>query len=164
MPYHWKNALKRREIGKRKEKKNKAKKLRRPGRPSFLLALSPRRRLGDALKTLLSIRKLAKNDFQLLINKIAHYLPGWKASLMHPVGQVALIRVVHTAAPIHHFIAVNCPKWVHETVNKIIRAFLWKGRKEVQGGHCLVGWQRICRPRDLGGLGILNLEVLGWAL
>ncbi len=47
MPYHWKNALKRREIGKRKEKKNKAEKLRRPGRPSFLLALLPRRRLKN---------------------------------------------------------------------------------------------------------------------
>jgi hypothetical protein len=27
-----------------------------------------------------------------------------------------------------------------------------------------VGWQWVCRPRDLGGLGILNLEVLSWAL
>jgi hypothetical protein len=61
MPYHWKNALKRREIGKRKEKKNKAKKLRRPGRPSFLLALSPRRRLGNALKTLACTHVLVLN-------------------------------------------------------------------------------------------------------
>jgi hypothetical protein len=43
-------------------------------------------------------------------------------------------------------------------------AFLWKGRKDIKGGHCLVGWQRVCRPTDLGGLGILNLEVLSWAL
>jgi hypothetical protein len=112
----------------------------------------------------LSVRKLSKNDFQLLIDKIAHYLPGWKAGLMHSAGRVALIRAVLTAVPIHHFIVVKCPKWVHKVVNKIIRAFLWKGRKVVQGGHCLVGWQRVCRPRDLGGLGILNLEVLSWAL
>jgi hypothetical protein len=46
-PYHWKNAWKRREIGKRKGKKNKAEKLRRPGCPSFLLALSPRRRFKN---------------------------------------------------------------------------------------------------------------------
>jgi hypothetical protein len=45
--------LKRREIGKRKGKKNKTEKLRRPERPSFLLALSPRRRLGVTLKTLI---------------------------------------------------------------------------------------------------------------
>lgn len=32
------------------------------------------------------------------------------------------------------------------------------------GGHCLVGWQRVCRPRELGGLGIHNLEMLGWSL
>jgi hypothetical protein len=112
----------------------------------------------------LSIRKLAKNDFQLLIDKIADYLPGWKASLMHPPDRVALIRAVLTAVPIHHFIAVNCPKWVHKAIKKIIRAFLWKGLKEVQGGHCLIGWQRVCRPRDLGGLRILNLELLGWEL
>jgi hypothetical protein len=112
----------------------------------------------------LSIRKLAKNDFHLLIDKIADYLPGWKAGLMHPADRVALIRAVLTAVPIHHFIAVKCPKWVHKAINKIIRAFLWKGHKEIQGGHCLVGWQRVCHPRNLGGRGILNLEVLGWAL
>jgi hypothetical protein len=27
-----------------------------------------------------------------------------------------------------------------------------------------VGWQRVCCPTDLGGLGILNLEMLSWAL
>jgi hypothetical protein len=34
----------------------------------------------------LSVRKLSKNDFLWLIDKIADYLPGWKAALMHPAG------------------------------------------------------------------------------
>jgi hypothetical protein len=59
---------------------------------------------------------------------------------------------------------VQYPKWVLKAINKIIRAFLWKGRKDIKGGDYLVGWQRVCRPTDLGGLGILNLEVLSWAL
>jgi hypothetical protein len=88
----------------------------------------------------LSVRKLLKSKFLLLIEKIADYLPGWKATLMHPAGRVALIRAVLTAVPIHHFIAVQCPKWVHKAIDKIIRAFLWKGHKDVKGGHCLVGW------------------------
>jgi hypothetical protein len=87
----------------------------------------------------LSIKKLAKNDFQLLIDKITDYLPGWKASLMHLAGWVALIRAVLAAVLIHHFIAVKCAKWVHKAAKKIIRAFLWKGCKEVQGGS-LSGW------------------------
>jgi hypothetical protein len=45
-----------------------------------------------------------------------------------------------------------------------MRGFLWKGRKDIKGGHCLVGWQRVCRPRKLGGLGIHDMEVMGWAL
>jgi hypothetical protein len=62
----------------------------------------------------LSVRKLSNNDFQLLIDKIVEYLPGWKAGLLHPAGRVALIRAVLTSVPIHHFIAVKCPKWVHK--------------------------------------------------
>jgi hypothetical protein len=87
----------------------------------------------------LSVRKLSKNDFILLINKIIDYLLGWKATLMHPAGRAALIKVILTAVPIHHFIEVQCPKWVHKAINKIIRGFLWKGRKDVKGGHCIVG-------------------------
>jgi hypothetical protein len=34
----------------------------------------------------LSVRKLLKSKFLLLIEKIADYLPGWKATLMHPAG------------------------------------------------------------------------------
>jgi hypothetical protein len=51
-----------------------------------------------------------------------------------------------------------------QAINKIIKAFLWKGRREVKGGHCLVGWERVCQPPDLGGLGILNLETLSCVL
>jgi hypothetical protein len=88
----------------------------------------------------LSVKKLSKNDFLALIDKIADYLPGWKAALMHPAGRAALVRAVLTAAPIHHLIVVQCPKLVLKAINKIIRAFLWKGRKDIKGGHCLVGW------------------------
>ena len=42
--------------------------------------------------------------------------------------------------------------------------FLWKGRKDVKGGHCLVAWPKVTRPTELGGLGISNLQQLGWAL
>jgi hypothetical protein len=37
-------------------------------------------------------------------------------------------------------------------------------RKEVKGGHCLVAWGKVCRPLQLGGLGIASLPELCWAL
>lgn len=41
---------------------------------------------------------------------------------------------------------------------------MWTGREEANGGACLVAWEKIQRPLDLGGLGILNLEVMSWSL
>ena len=59
---------------------------------------------------------------------------------------------------------MSVPKWVIKAKDKIRRAFLWKGRKEINGGSCLVAWEKVARHIDLGGLGIPNLHVWSWAL
>lgn len=33
----------------------------------------------------------------------------------------------------------------------------------MNGGCCLVAWEKVSRLIDLGGLGIHNLEIMGWA-
>jgi hypothetical protein len=50
------------------------------------------------------------------------------------------------------------------TIKKILRGFMWKGRKNVHGGHCLVAWDRVCMPKEFGGLGIPNLRKMNLAL
>jgi hypothetical protein len=44
------------------------------------------------------------------------------------------------------------------------RAFLWKGRNDANGGHCLVVWDRATTPKCYGGLSIPNLHLLNLAL
>ena len=112
----------------------------------------------------LGVKKLTKSVLYPLIDKISDRLPGWKATLINPASRATLVKSILTAIPIYHLIAIQCPKWVLQAIDKIIRGFLWKGRKDIRGGHYLVGWQRVCRPRELGGLGMHNLEVLGWSL
>ena len=112
----------------------------------------------------LSITRLPKSALLPLLDKLAGYLPGWRASMLHRAGRTALIKAVLTTTSIHHLIALNCPKWLHKAISKLQRGFLWKGHKEIKGGQCMVSWDCVCRPRDLGGLGIHNLEMLGWAL
>jgi hypothetical protein len=49
-------------------------------------------------------------------------------------------------------------------MDKIRQSYFWRGHKEAKGGHCLVAWDKVCRPIDLRGLDISNLRLLGWAL
>jgi hypothetical protein len=58
----------------------------------------------------------------------------------------------------------EAPAWVLEELVKWMRAFFWAGKKEVNGGQCLVVWDTICKTTRLGGLGVKDLRLQGLAL
>jgi hypothetical protein len=45
--------------------------------------------------------------------------------------------------------AVDLPAWALKATDKIRRGFLWRGRRDVKGGHCHVAWGIVCRLREL---------------
>jgi hypothetical protein len=61
-------------------------------------------------------------------------------------------------------IALDLSTWAIESIDKLRRAFIWCGSKAAAGGKCKVAWETICRPRDLGGLGVSDLRRAGVAL
>jgi hypothetical protein len=108
----------------------------------------------------LSLKKLAKEQIQPLIDKIADQLPGWKADLMNRAGRVVLIQHVLTAMLVYVAMSSDLPAWALKAIDKIQRSFVWRGRKDARGGHCLIAWPKVCRSRKLGGLGISYLKSL----
>jgi hypothetical protein len=112
----------------------------------------------------ISDKRLTKADLMSWIDKIGNKLPGWKATLMNMAGRVAWVRFVLSAIPIYVLTAMKVPKWFIKAINKLRRAFVWRGREKVDGGSCLVAWEKVQKPLEFGGLGILNLELMCWAL
>jgi hypothetical protein len=49
-------------------------------------------------------------------------------------------------------------------MNKIERAFLRAGTKEITGGKCKIKWEADCTSPHLGGLGILHIGKFACAL
>jgi hypothetical protein len=110
----------------------------------------------------LSLRKLNKDQFLPLVDKIANKLPNWKTGLMNRAGRRVLVQHVHTG--MSAAMPIDFPKWAIVAIDKIRRGFLWTGRKEAKGGHCMVAQGKVCMPMNLGGLGISSFPELCWAL
>jgi mannosylglycoprotein endo-beta-mannosidase len=92
----------------------------------------------------LSLKKLTKEQVQPIIDRIADQLPGWKANLMTKAGRMVQVQFVLTGMLIYMLMAVDLPAWAIKAVDKIKRGFLWKGRRNAQGGHCIIAWLKVC--------------------
>lgn len=55
-------------------------------------------------------------------------------------------------------------KWVIKKLDKIRINFLWNADKECSGGKCFVNWKKCCSPKNLGGLGVKDIECFNCAL
>jgi hypothetical protein len=58
----------------------------------------------------------------------------------------------------------SLPPWARKEIDAICRKFFWVGKDESVRGRCMVAWETACRPKELGGLGIVDLKLAGYAL
>lgn len=75
-----------------------------------------------------------------------------------------MIKTTLSAIPIHTALAVEISPWIIKCVDKVRRSFLWTGNASAKGGCCSLAWPKVCRPPELGGLGIIYLQIFGYAL
>jgi hypothetical protein len=107
---------------------------------------------------------LTKDDWLPVINKIEKKVRGWMSKLLSLGGRLVLINSVLSQIPISFLPYFWAPVWFIKRVDKIRRAFLWRGKKDIVGGLCLVSWKQVCKQKKQGGLGIRDLRDFNIAL
>ncbi|XP_024315682.1 uncharacterized protein LOC112271026 [Brachypodium distachyon] len=99
-----------------------------------------------------------------MVDKVANKFQTWSAPMLTLGGWLTLVRSTLLAMPVYAMMFLDLPMKTIAGIEKICRGFLWKGRKDVRGGHCLVAWKDVCCLREIVGLGIPNLKLLNLAL
>ena len=112
----------------------------------------------------LSVKRLKSIHFQHLVDKVACKLPPWQGRHVATAGRVVLVKAVLTAIAIYHLTSLDIPVEILNVIDRLRRAYLWEGTDKVSGGSCKINWDLACKPKQFGGLGVLNLNKFAKAL
>ncbi|ONK78423.1 uncharacterized protein A4U43_C02F18610 [Asparagus officinalis] len=97
-----------------------------------------------------------------LLEKISRKFAGWKASCLSMAGRMTLIKSVMASMPIFTMHTDKLPVAICNVVERKQRAFMWGHDPDKRGFHP-IGWNRICTPKQVGGLGIKKLSIMNEA-
>lgn len=84
---------------------------------------------------------------------------NWTFRALNLAGRLVLTKVVLQSIPIFMLLALSAPKGVLDQIRDIQRGFLW-GKDETRKKWALVSWEKICKPKSQGGLGLDDQEIL----
>jgi hypothetical protein len=78
-------------------------------------------------------------------------------------GRVTPINSSLTSVPLFILSFYRIPQGVKEKMDRIRNSFIWDESEDKKTYH-LVNCQPVCMPKDQGGLGVLDLEIVNIAL
>ena len=118
--------------------------------------------LGKYLGCSLFQGRPAADLFLTLTSKAASKLDSWMAKYFSKVGRVVLIQSNLETLPTHTMHCYKLPSRITDQLDRIHRDFFWKTSPTAKGLP-LVAWDKICRPKKLGGLGLRKAAAMNTA-
>jgi hypothetical protein len=103
-------------------------------------------------------RKLSNADWRVVEEKFEKKLSSWKGKLMSVGGRLVLINSVLTSLAMFMLSFFEVSKGVLEKLDYYRSRFFWQSDKH-EKKYRLVIWSILCQPKEIGGLGIKNLDI-----
>lgn len=103
-------------------------------------------------------RKLSNADWRIIEEKFEKKLSSWKGKHMSVGGCLVLINSVLTSLTMFMLSFFEVPKGVLEKLYYYRSRFFWQS-DEHKRKYRLAKWNILCQPKEIGGLGIKNLDI-----
>lgn len=98
-----------------------------------------------------------------VVERVEKELALWKAGYLLLGGCIMLIKFVSSNLPIYFMLVFKCPAAVANRIENLRQNLLWCGRDEGKKLP-LSKWNKVCKPKREGGLGIRPLKLMTAAL
>ncbi|GKB15011.1 RNA-directed DNA polymerase, eukaryota, reverse transcriptase zinc-binding domain protein [Tanacetum coccineum] len=118
----------------------------------FTVGRLPVRYLGVPLIT----KQISTSDCKPLIDKVKNRISNWKNKSLSYAGKLQLIAAILSSMQIYWAAIFLLPKQVIYEINRLLKGFLWC-QGDLTKGKAKVSWDKICKPKEQGGLGLKNL-------
>ena len=104
-----------------------------------------------------------RNTFAALKARVASKLASWKEKLLSIAGKEVLIKVVAQAVPTYTMSCFKLPKALCDELTSMVSQFWW-GQKKEERKMPWLSWEKICLPKEQGGMGFRDLKTFNLAL
>lgn len=101
--------------------------------------------------------------FSYLKERLSQKVSGWHAKTLSQGGKEIMIKVVGAALPAHAMSVYKLPKTLIASLHSIMASFWWSNMEYKRKIHWM-SWDKLCLPKELGGLGFRDLECYNQAL
>ena len=104
--------------------------------------------------------------YNFVYEKFKSKLTSYKANRLSHAARLTLIKFVFSSIPVYYMSNILFLKKFLSKLTAIIRNFWWTGVQEDQTTKslCLRAWADVCIAKNIGGLGVRNLQALNQGL
>jgi hypothetical protein len=93
-----------------------------------------------------------------VINRLQERVKNWTYRSLNLAGRLILTKTVLQAIPTYMMSVFPTPQGILQKIRSIQRDFLWRGA-ETKKKWALVAWEKVCRPKSKGGLGLQDPQM-----
>ncbi|KAF7825051.1 ribonuclease H [Senna tora] len=104
-----------------------------------------------------------RQNAELIIDHLQQKLSGWKASMLSQAARLTLIQAVLSAIPLYTLHFTSLTDKYAKKCNSLMKNFFW-GNGDAGKKIPLIAWNKICRPKAEGGLGLRSIQGLNHAI